>query len=131
MSTETADAYGRTAPRLVTAVLRYHDGPGLEQLAAEAWAFDLTYYFTRGVGEAPQVEYEDGVYTMTGLMQTTHPGDHGPVVDFGGGDMPLDWIMSDERQKVLRGLCGGRLVYFDGRDHGCAPDDRGAAENAL
>ena len=70
---ETRDAYGRTAPRLVTAVLRFHDGPGLEQLAADAWAFELTYYFTRGVGERPRVEYEDGVYTLT-ILPTAEAG---------------------------------------------------------
>lgn len=116
------DAYGRTEPRLVTAVLRFHDGPGLEQLAADAWAFELTYYFTRGVGERPRVEYEDGVYTVTGLMQTTHPGDHGPVVDFGGGGNSPGWIMSESRQKTLRDLYRGRPVYFDGRDHGGVKD---------
>jgi hypothetical protein len=32
-------------------------------------------YFKRGVGEPPVVTYAGGVYTVVGLIQTTHPGD--------------------------------------------------------
>ena len=32
-----------TEPRQVTAIARFRGGPGREQEAAEAWAFELTY----------------------------------------------------------------------------------------
>lgn len=68
--------HGETEPRLVNAGARFTGGPGREQEAAEAWAFEMKAYFKRGVGEQPQVTYERGVYTVVGLIQTTHPGDH-------------------------------------------------------
>lgn len=46
-----------------------------EREAAEAWAFEMKNYFLRGVGEPPVVTWKDGVYTVTGLISTTHPGD--------------------------------------------------------
>lgn len=65
-----------TEPRLLRAGARFAGGPGREREAAEAWAFEMKVYFKRGVGEQPHVTYENGVYTVTGLIQTTHPGDH-------------------------------------------------------
>lgn len=51
-------------------------GPaGQEREAAEAWAFEMKNYFLRGVGEPPVVTWKDGVYTVTGLISTTHPAD--------------------------------------------------------
>lgn len=107
-----------TAPRQVTAVGRFAGPPGREHDAARAWAFELTYYFTRGVGEPPLVTYEHGVYTCTGLIQTTHPGDR-PVTDF-TGDEPilLDSQLFEGRDRYLRELYPRRSIWFDGRDHG-------------
>jgi hypothetical protein len=65
-----------TEPRLLRAGARFTGGPGREREAAEAWAFEMKTYFKRGVGEQPHVAYENGVYAVTGLIQTTHPGDH-------------------------------------------------------
>lgn len=106
-----------TEPRQVIAIARFRGGPGREAEAAEAWAFELTYYFTRGIGEPPQVTYENGIYTCTGLMQTTHPGDR-PVTDF-TRDEPwsLDFACGTDRQEFLRKLYLRRGVWFDGRDH--------------
>jgi hypothetical protein len=69
-------ATGATEPRLVRAGARFAGGPGREREAAEAWAFEMKAYFKRGVGEQPLVTYERGTYTVIGLIQTTHPGDH-------------------------------------------------------
>jgi hypothetical protein len=66
---------GATEPRLVRAAARFAGVPGREQDAAEAWAFEMKAYFKRGVGEPPAVTYAGGVYTVIGLIQTTHPGD--------------------------------------------------------
>jgi hypothetical protein len=104
-------------PRQVTAVIRFRGGPGREREAAEAWAFELTYYFTRGVGEPPQVTWADGIYTCTGLMQTTHPGDLEPVTDFGEAVL-LDPVFWPARERHLRELYPRRPLWFDGRDHG-------------
>lgn len=104
--------------RQVTATARFAGPPGMEREAAEAWAFELTYYFTRGVSEPPQVTYEDGVYTCTGLMQTTHPGDHDPVVfDRDAPPWALSFISDENRRQYLRELYGKRARWFDGRDH--------------
>lgn len=62
--------------RLVLAGTRFTGTPGREREAAEAWAFEMKAYFHRGVGEQPQVTYDHGTYTVIGLIQTTHPGDH-------------------------------------------------------
>ena len=107
-----------TEPRQVTAVARFRGGPGREQEAAEAWAFELTYYFSRGVGEPPQVSYSGGIYTVTGLMQTTHPGDR-EVTDF-TRDEPwsLDFNTDPHRQELLREMYADRDIWYDGRDHG-------------
>lgn len=67
---------GATEPRLVNAGARFTGSPGREREAAEAWAFEMKAYFKRGVGEQPVVTYAGGVYTVVGLIQTTHPGDH-------------------------------------------------------
>jgi hypothetical protein len=67
---------GATEPRLVRAGVRFTGRPGREREAAEAWAFEMKAYFKRGVREPPQVTYAGGVYTVIGLIQTTHPGDH-------------------------------------------------------
>jgi len=40
---------------LTEAVCHYWAGPGREHDAALAWAYDLTYWFRRGVGEQPAV----------------------------------------------------------------------------
>ena len=64
-----------TPPRQVLARAQFTGPPGQQQEAAEAWAFEMKAYFHRGVGEPPVVTYEGGVYTVTGLIQTTHPGD--------------------------------------------------------
>jgi hypothetical protein len=106
-----------TEPRQVTAVMRFRGGPGREDDAARAWAFELTYYFTRGTGEPPQVTWADGVYTVTGLMQTTHPYDQ-PVTLF-NRDEPgsLDFTLEPGRSELLRGLYSRRGIWFDGRDH--------------
>lgn len=106
-----------TEPRQVTAIARFRGGPGREREAAEAWAFELTYYFTRGVGEPPLVSYENGIYICTGLIQTTHPGDRA-VTDFSSGEAwPLDWGMLPGRQEMLREAYPERRVWYDGRDH--------------
>ena len=49
-----------TPVRQVTAVMRFSGSPGRDDEAAEAWAFELTCYFLRGVSERPQVTYADG-----------------------------------------------------------------------
>lgn len=67
---------GATEPRLVRAGAQFTGPPGRELEAAEAWEFEVRVYFKRGVEEQPQVSYDGGVYTVTGLIQTTHPGDH-------------------------------------------------------
>ena len=110
----------QTPVRQVTAVCRFRGGPGREAEAAEAWAFELVYYFTRAVSERPQVEYADGIYTCTGLMQTTHPGDRSPVTDFDSGSEPwdLDFGLDADRRERLRELYARRGIWFDGRDHG-------------
>jgi hypothetical protein len=106
-----------TAPRQVTASARFRGGPGREGEAAAAWAFELTYYFTRGVGEPPRVSYEDGIYTVTGLIQTTHPGD-GPDNSFTGDEpLLLDSVLRPGRERYLRELYSRRSIWFDGRAH--------------
>jgi hypothetical protein len=107
-----------TPPRAVTAIARFRGGPGREDEAAQAWAFELTYYFLRGVGEPPLVTYDGEIYTCTGLIQTTHQGDK-PVTDF-TGDAPLwlDSALVTARQAYLRALYPQRWCWFDGRDHG-------------
>lgn len=103
-------------PQQVHATARFFGLPGLEQAAAEAWAFELTYYFLRGVGAAPVVSYENGIYTCTGLIQTTHPADHDPL-DF-TPDEPWDLLFSMEptRQARLRDMYEQPGPKFDGRD---------------
>lgn len=65
-----------TAPRDVLAGARFRGGPGREEEARKAWAFEMKAYFHRGVGEPPVVtSYDGGVYTVIGLITTTHPGD--------------------------------------------------------
>ena len=75
-------------------------------------------YFLRGVGEAPAVTYDAGVYTVSGLMQTTHPGDRSPVTVFDDGSEPasLDFCTAPDRQAMLRGMYDGRGPRWDGRD---------------
>lgn len=68
--------WGETEPRLVLAGAQFTGTPGREREAAEAWAFEMAAYFKRGVGEQPEVTYSGGVYTVVGMIQTTHPGDH-------------------------------------------------------
>lgn len=101
----------------VIARCRFRGGPGREQEAAEAWAFELTYYFLRGVGEAPQVTYSDGVYTCEGLMSTTHPWDRAPVTDFDSGSEPwdLDFCGDPDRRERLRNLYADRQPRWDDR----------------
>lgn len=107
--------------RLVTAITRFRGSPGREQEAAEAWAFELTYYFKRGVGEAPVVTWKDGIYTCTGLMTTTHPGDIGsPVVFDGVADVnetswSLDFARDPGRKERLRELYARSTDRWDGR----------------
>lgn len=109
-----------TEPRQVTAIARFRGGPGRGAEAAEAWAFELTYYFTRGVGEPPQVTYEQGIYTCTGIMQTAHPDDHA-VTDFTPDEPWSPGFAADpDRQKLLREMYPGRGIWYDGRDHGMA-----------
>lgn len=108
----------RQAPvRNVIAVCRFSGEPGREQEAAEAWAFDLTYFFLRGVGEAPAVEYQNGIYTVRGLMTTTHLGDRAPVTSFNhGGLASLDFILAPARVESLREMYPRTAAYrFDGR----------------
>jgi hypothetical protein len=109
----------QTEPRNVLAVCRFRGSPGREQEAAEAWAFELTYYFLRGVGESPQVKYVNGVYTCTGLMTTTHPGDKSPVTEFDAELEPwdLDSCTAMERRERLLSLHRLWQFRFDGRDH--------------
>jgi len=71
-----SEGWGATEPRQVRAGAQFTGRPGREREAAEAWAFEMTAYFKRGVGEQPVVSYAGGVYTVIGLIQTTHPGDH-------------------------------------------------------
>ena len=103
-------------PRIVTAVCQFRGGPGREREAAEAWAFELTYYFKRGIGEPPLVTYENGVYTVRGLMTTTHPGDHGDVVHFDKDSVwDLGFALDPDRQARLRELYRSDLHRWDGR----------------
>jgi len=112
-----------TPPRVVTAVARFRAGPGREDEAAGAWAFEITYYFTRAVGEAPAVTYapgwpgEPGVYTCTGLMQTTHPGDHDPTDFTREEPWSLDYVTGAVRRAQLRSMYPRRKIWYDGRDH--------------
>lgn len=69
------DAPGQVPARVLPASAQFTGPPGREREAAEAWAFEMKAYFTRGVGEQPAVTYEGGTYTVTGLITTTHPGD--------------------------------------------------------
>jgi hypothetical protein len=102
--------------RTVTAVMKFRGTAGQEQRAAEAWAFELTYYFLRGVGEPPQVTYDNGVYTCSGPMTTTHPGDCGDPVLFDSGEpASLAFCTSPERTDSLRFLYPKRGLRFDGR----------------
>lgn len=66
---------GVDPPRNVLARAHFRGRPGREDDAARAWAMELKNYFKRGVGEPPVVTYASGVYQVTGLIQTTHPGD--------------------------------------------------------
>lgn len=107
----------RVPARNVIATARFFGKPGREHDAAEAWAFELTYFFLRGVGEQPAVEYEDGIYTVTGMMTTTHPGDRA-VTNF-TRELPwdLDFATATWRQTVLRDAYTERaLPRFDGRE---------------
>lgn len=67
---------GTAEPRLLHAQCQFRGGPGREADAAKGWAWELGTYFKRGIGEPPVVTYADGIYTVVGLMQTTHPNDH-------------------------------------------------------
>jgi hypothetical protein len=96
--------------RVVPAVTFFAGEPGREREAAEAWAFELKYYFRRRVGEQPRVEYEDGIYTCTGLMTTTHPGDTGTPVVFDYLSEPWDLEFSVDPYRRAR----LRLAYDDG-----------------
>ena len=53
---------------LTIAVTHFWAGPGREHDAALAWAFELTHYFKRGVGEAPIVTALEAwpTFEMTG-----------------------------------------------------------------
>ena len=109
----------QTPPRQVRATARFAGSPGREKAAAEAWAFEMKYYFLRGVGEPPQVTYANGVYTCSGLIQTTHPTDRDPV-DF-TADAPWDLAFSAEptRRARLRELYEAEAAgrpRFDGKD---------------
>jgi len=73
--TTPADDVTQAPLRHVLAGMRFTGEAGREQEAAEAWAFEMKAYFMRGTGEPPVVVYRDGVYTVTGLIATTHPGD--------------------------------------------------------
>lgn len=97
------------AGRVATAVMRFSGTPDRETEAAEAWAFELKIYFKRRVGEQPKVVYSDGVYTCTGLMTTSHPGDHGDPVVFDADAEPasLDRCVNQERRARLRELYDG------------------------
>ena len=110
-----------TEARLVTAVTRFSGGPGREREAAEAWAFELTYYFKRGVGEQPVVTYDAdaGVYTCTGLMATTHPYDTSPVTVFDANSDPwsLDFCADAARQERVRELYPRAGYWWDCREH--------------
>jgi hypothetical protein len=106
----------------VTAVCRFRAGPGRERDAAEAWGFELKYYFHRGVGDTPpQVTYVSGVYTCRGTIITTHPGDAGNVVEFGPGGWDLDFCADAERRAALRqSYRDWQGPRFDGGSHGGA-----------
>jgi hypothetical protein len=95
-------------------VTQFRGGPGREREAAEAWAFELTYYFGRGVGEAPRVEYADGVYTCTGLMTTTHPADTDLTEFDKGSPWDLDFSADPKRQARLRAMYP-TCTRWDGR----------------
>lgn len=103
--------------RNVIAVTQFRGDPGREREAAEAWAFELTYYFKRGVGEPPGVTYEDGVYTCRGLMTTTYPYDTDPTWFDRGRPWSLDFAVNPDRQKCLRDLYRQSATKWDGRDH--------------
>jgi hypothetical protein len=107
---------GAGSLREVTAVIRFAEPQqGRERDAALAWGFELRYYFGRGVGErAPGVSFSAGVYTCTGQITTTHPGDK-PVTDF-TPDEPwnLAYCASSRRRDMLRELWAKRIARFDG-----------------
>lgn len=86
-------------------VARFAGGPGREREAAEAWAFELTYYFLRRAGEQPQVTYENGIYTVTGLMTTSHPGDK--AVTLFTPTAGLDYCTGEDRRNALMKLYDG------------------------
>lgn len=110
----------RVPARNVIAVYRFSGGPGRETEAAEAWAFEITYFFLRGVGEQPIVAYADRVYTVSGLMTTTYPYDRAPETVLGPSTPPgLDWVGNPDRRRLLREIYASREHWrFDGRDGG-------------
>jgi hypothetical protein len=110
-----------TEPRNITAICQFRGAPGREREAALAWAFELTYYFLRGVGEAPVVTYAGGIYTCTGLMTTTHPFDRDPTWFDKGSPWDLDYNTNSERAKTLRELYDQGGQRWDGRES--APAD--------
>lgn len=99
---------GDMPSRNVIAVCRFRGAPGRERQAAEAWAFELKYYFGRRVGEQPQVVYEDGIYTVTGLMSTSHPHDTDPTIfDASAEPWSLDFSFKEDRRKSLIAMYNG------------------------
>lgn len=114
----------KAEPRIVTAITRFRGGPGRERDAALAWGFELMYYFLRAPGEAPQlVIYDDGVYTCTGQMMSTHPREPDPA-DFTRQDpWDLDYCLDPQRQAALR-----RLHAAYPRWDGTAREENGPAQ---
>jgi hypothetical protein len=105
----------RVPVRVVTAVTRFLAGPGREREAAEAWFFELRYFFLRGPAEAPPVvTYAGGVYTCTGQMTTTHPGDGNPTVFDSGEPWDLKSCEDPARRAMLREIHPREEYRFDG-----------------
>lgn len=101
----------------VIAIMRFYGEPGRERDAAEAWAFEITYYYLRCVGEQPAVVYQNGIYTVSGMMTTTHPGDRAET-DFcpSGTAISLDDALTPSRRTKLRAIYPARASWrFDGR----------------
>jgi hypothetical protein len=107
-----------TDAREVIAIARFRGGPGREAEAAMAWSFELKYYFHRGINpdQPPQVTYEDGVYTCTGTMVTTHPGDRAiTIFDEDADPWDLDFAAGTSRKADLRRLYhDSPLPHWDG-----------------
>jgi len=105
----------QTAPRTVTAIAYFSGEPGRDQDVALAWAFELKYEYARGVDDPPTVTYSDGIYTVSGIIRTTHPAD-APTTVFASPGAPwdLDLCLRPKRQARVRAAYTRRRYHWDG-----------------